>query len=129
MQGTIETDITPGGTRRAWYGGQGYLFLPSNLHTILIALFPSSAFGIWASVLESDAEGIRFASVLDHVNVNTAGDLDYEKLPSLEGVALANEVQNWDTANFVNKRLQTKITFNDGTCQRCQLCACVYARH
>ena len=80
-----------------------------------MALFTRSSFGVWAALVDSDTAGINFASVLDHINVDTANDADYERLQSIEGVAIANEVVNWETAGFGDKILQTVITVNDGT--------------
>lgn len=69
----------------------------------------------WGDIVKSNSNGTYYALSLEHVNRNGAGYVDFEKMQGLDGIALANIVANIDDASVSGtKRLQTKITHNDG---------------
>ena len=73
-----------------------------------------SSFALWAPLLDSDSDGIRFSAILEHVNIDASNAVDYERMRSLEGTALANEVVNWQATDLDTKQVRTVITYNDG---------------
>lgn len=69
----------------------------------------------WGSVVKSNGNGTYFTISQEHVNRNTAGYVDFEKMLGLDGIALINVVSNADDASVSGrKELQTRITHNDG---------------
>ncbi|EEB06447.1 sorting receptor for vacuolar protein [Schizosaccharomyces japonicus yFS275] len=95
---------------------QAYTILSSKTRALFIHVTLSSRKGAeWGSVLKSNSNGTYFVNVLDKVNRNELGYVDFEKVEGLESIALANVVLNSDEAfNGEEKRLGTLITFNDG---------------
>jgi hypothetical protein len=47
---------------------QSYLFLPTHERNMLVALWTRSSDGPWASLYDSDTDGVRFAPALAHVH-------------------------------------------------------------
>ena len=69
----------------------------------------------WGNLLKSNSNGTYFGVSLSHVNRDTRGYVDFEKITGLDGIALVNVVSNpEDAAVTGNKILQTRITHNDG---------------
>jgi len=69
--------------------------------------------GNWAHLVSSSSNGHYFVAKLEHVH-RSWGVTDFENIDSLEGVMIANQVVNWQTATFDNVQIQTVISFNDG---------------
>ena len=76
----------------------------------------SSHFGAeWGNLLKSNSNGTYYGLSLDHVNRNTDGYVDYEKMIGIDGVVLANVVTNPEEVIHTKKKvLQTRISHNDG---------------
>ncbi|KAL7422736.1 vacuolar protein sorting/targeting protein PEP1 [Cryptotrichosporon argae] len=69
----------------------------------------------WGSIFKSNSNGTYYGLAVEHVNRNTAGYVDFEKMIGLDGIALINVVSNPTEADISGqKRLQTRITHNDG---------------
>lgn len=63
--------------------------------------------------IRSNSNGTYYGLSLEHVNRNTAGYVDFEKMIGLDGIAICNLVANPnDIAG--RKRLVSRITHNDG---------------
>ncbi|KAH6903602.1 vacuolar protein sorting/targeting protein 10 [Coprinopsis sp. MPI-PUGE-AT-0042] len=70
----------------------------------------------WGNLLKSNSNGTYFGLSLENVNRNDRGYVDYEKLIGLDGIAIVNIVANTADARISgNKKLQTRITHNDGS--------------
>lgn len=69
----------------------------------------------WAknALIRSNSNGTYYGLSLEHVNRNTAGYVDFEKMLGLDGIALANVVANPNDIAGI-KSLQSRITHNDG---------------
>jgi photosystem II stability/assembly factor-like uncharacterized protein len=67
-------------------------------------------------ILKSNSNGTSYVVSVRNVNCNEDFYVDYEKMLGLEGVALVNVVANPDEKG--PKKLQTKITHNDGALWR-----------
>jgi hypothetical protein len=69
----------------------------------------------WGSLFKSNSNGTYYALSLEYANRNEKGYVDFEKMIGLDGIAIMNVVSNPDEAALTgNKRLQTRITHNDG---------------
>ncbi|TFK75051.1 Oligoxyloglucan reducing end-specific cellobiohydrolase [Pluteus cervinus] len=70
----------------------------------------------WGSILKSNSNGTYFGLSVNNVNRDDRGYVDFEKLIGLDGIALINVVSNpVDAAISGHKKLQTRITHNDGS--------------
>lgn len=68
----------------------------------------------WGTLFRSNWNGTYYTTTLEHVNRDSNGYVDFEKMLGLEGIALANVVSNPDEAAISGvKKIQTKITHND----------------
>ena len=70
-------------------------------------------------MFKSNSEGSAFNRILDNTNRNAIGNVDFEKVVGLDGIILANQVENIDELNdglgkFVEKKIITKISHDDG---------------
>ncbi|WFD30491.1 vacuolar protein sorting/targeting protein PEP1 [Malassezia sp. CBS 17886] len=69
----------------------------------------------WGDLVTSNSNGTYYTRSLADVNRDAHGYVDFEKMLGLDGVALANIVGNVADASVSRrKRLQTRITHNDG---------------
>lgn len=70
----------------------------------------------WGNLLKSNSNGTYYGLSLDHVNRNTQGYVDFEKMIGIDGVAVVNIVTNAENAARIGKKeLQTRISHNDGS--------------
>ena len=92
-----------------------YTIVESTPHSILVDVLtdPAASSG---TLFTSDSRGTNYVKSLEHTNRNIAGIVDFEKLESIEGVALANIISNPEEVEVRRepKKLKTKITFDDG---------------
>lgn len=95
---------------------QAYTILESSTDSVFLHVTMSQAKGAeWGNVLKSNSNGTYFGLSLDHVNRNSRGYVDFEKVIGLDGIAVMNIVTNPDDAAVSGKKkLQTRITHNDG---------------
>lgn len=75
---------------------------------------------LYGTIFKSDAQGTENIKVLENVNRATgvfSGYVDFDRLESVEGVAIANVVVNADDVmrKGVEKQLKTVITHSDGS--------------
>ncbi|KAJ7623514.1 vacuolar protein sorting/targeting protein 10 [Roridomyces roridus] len=69
----------------------------------------------WGNILKSNSNGTYFGLSIENANRDDRGFVDFEKMIGLDGIALINVVANPDEAALTgHKKLQTKITHNDG---------------
>ncbi|KAG4306353.1 hypothetical protein PORY_000341 [Pneumocystis oryctolagi] len=98
------------------YSGEAYTILDSTTGSIFLHISTSSYKGLeWGSILKSNSNGTHFIKLLDFVNRDSDGYVDFERLKGLEGLIMANVViNNKDITKGVSKRIKTLITYNDG---------------
>ncbi|EGW32507.1 uncharacterized protein SPAPADRAFT_138012 [Spathaspora passalidarum NRRL Y-27907] len=94
---------------------QAYTILDSKTKAIFLhmttSLEPNFEYG---AILKSNSNGTSYALVLDAVNRNREGYVDYDRIDDgLEGVIISNIVANPGAKNS-KKQIQTMITHNDG---------------
>lgn len=100
-----------------------YTVLESSTDSVFLHVTTNSVAGSeWGSLVKSNSNGTYYAMSLEHVNRNAKGYVDFEKMIGLDGVALVNIVGNpEDAALSGSKKLQTRITHNDGKLYYCHL--------
>lgn len=93
-----------------------YTVLESSTDSVFLHVTTNSMAGSeWGSLVKSNSNGTYYAMSLEHVNRNSKGYVDFEKMIGLDGVAVVNIVGNADDAALSgSKKLQTRITHNDG---------------
>lgn len=75
---------------------------------------------LYGTIFKTDSQGTENIKVLDNVNRASgffSGDVDFDRLESVEGVAVANVVVNADDVmrKGAEKELKTMITHSDGS--------------
>ncbi|KAK3372536.1 hypothetical protein B0H63DRAFT_513925 [Podospora didyma] len=92
-----------------------YTVLDSSTHAINLFVATSTEedrrFG---TILKSNSNGTSYVISARNVNCNNGYLADFEKMLGLEGVAMINVVANPDDKASVPKKLQSKMTHNDG---------------
>lgn len=93
-----------------------YTVLDSVTHAVFMHVTTNPKKGYeFGSLLKSNSNGTNYVLSLDSVNRNEDGYVDFEKMHSIEGVAIANRVVNADKAlDGEKKKLRSMITHNDG---------------
>jgi hypothetical protein len=67
------------------------------------------------TLLSSNSNGTFYTVSLPHTSRDENSRVDYERVAGVSGIALANVVDNWDTAERnEDRQIKTKITFDDG---------------
>jgi hypothetical protein len=95
---------------------QAYTILESNTDAIFLHVTTHGQAGSeWGTLFKSNSNGTYYSLSLEHVNRNSKGYVDFEKMLGLDGIALMNVVSNSEEAAISgNKKLQSRITHNDG---------------
>ena len=90
--------------------------LDSNPHMISLHVTTNNKKGSeWGSLMLSNWNGTHFKEALQYVNRDSRGYVDFEKMETIEGVALANQVSNAEhTMIGGHKEIRTVITFDNG---------------
>lgn len=84
----------------------------SSAGSIIMHLTTESASGLeYGALLKSNNNGTSFVTIERAVNRNNKGFIDFEYVGDLEGVFITNIVSN---PGNENKKLKTKISFNNG---------------
>ncbi|CAG8497035.1 17231_t:CDS:10, partial [Dentiscutata heterogama] len=70
----------------------------------------------YGSLFKSESAGVNYSLILDDTNRNTVGNVDFEKVQGIvDGIILANVVNNTQKLNGEMKEIITKISFDDGS--------------
>ncbi|KAM0751951.1 putative signal sequence binding protein [Meredithblackwellia eburnea MCA 4105] len=95
---------------------QAYTVLESTTDSIFLHVTTHSDAGSeWGSLFKSNSNGTYYSPSLEYANRNSRGFVDFEKMIGLDGIAVMNIVSNPEEAALSgNKKLQTRITHNDG---------------
>lgn len=96
---------------------QAYTVMDSSTHAVFLHVTvnpnPGREYG---TIIKSNSNGTSYVKVMDNVNRDTPGYVDFEKMPGLEGVAMINIVANVDAVNNgEKKKLKSMISHNDGS--------------
>jgi hypothetical protein len=96
---------------------EAYTILESTNYSIQIDVMttkPSNPMGI---LLSSNSNGTYFTRNIEHTNRNSHGNVDFEKVAGIQGIALVNTVDNWEEVEqsvSKDKRVKSQISFDDG---------------
>jgi hypothetical protein len=95
---------------------RAYTILESDTDAVFLHVTMNSALNKeWGSIFKSNSNGTYYGLSVEHVNRNTAGYVDFEKMQGLDGIAVINVVANPAEAEITGKKkIQTRITHNDG---------------
>ncbi|CAK7268011.1 vacuolar protein sorting/targeting protein PEP1 [Sporothrix epigloea] len=92
-----------------------YTVLDSSTHAVNLFVATETAkdrrFG---TILKSNSNGTSYVMSIAGVNCDNRYYVDFEKILGLEGVLVVNVVANRDDGKATSKKLQTKISHNDG---------------
>ncbi|KAK4240658.1 hypothetical protein C8A03DRAFT_31256 [Achaetomium macrosporum] len=92
-----------------------YTVLDSSTHAVNLFVATEVAEGrTLGTILKSNSNGTSYVVSVRDVNCDEDFYVDFEKMLGLEGVALVNTVANPAEKGSAPKKLQTKITHNDG---------------
>lgn len=95
---------------------KAYTVLDSSTHSVFLHVTVNNRENYeYGTIVKSNSNGTSYVLSLNGVNRNSPGYVDFEKMLSLEGVAIANVVDNLDDVERGEaKKLRTMITHNDG---------------
>ncbi|KAL2018889.1 hypothetical protein VTK56DRAFT_314 [Thermocarpiscus australiensis] len=92
-----------------------YTVLDSSTHAVNLFVATEMAQDrTYGTIIKSNSNGTSYVVSVRNVNCDDNFYVDFEKMLGLEGVALVNVVANPDEKGSAPKKLQTKITHNDG---------------
>ncbi|KAI9701901.1 MAG: vacuolar protein sorting/targeting protein PEP1 [Candelina mexicana] len=94
-----------------------YTILESTNYSIQVDVMTTRPFSAMGVLFTSNSNGTYFTRNIAHTNRNFEGLVDFEKVQGIQGIVLVNTVDNWQEVEetiLVKKRLQTKISFDDG---------------
>lgn len=94
-----------------------YTVLDSSTHSVFLHVAVNSEPDFsYGTIIKSNSNGTSYVKTLDAVDRDDHGYVDFEKTFGLEGVAMVNTVENYDSKNYKKegKRMKTQITHNDG---------------
>ncbi|KAJ3053123.1 vacuolar protein sorting/targeting protein PEP1 [Rhizophlyctis rosea] len=94
----------------------GYTVLESTTGSIFLDMFMSSTSGKeYGTLLISNGNGTEYSVGLEYTNQDTNGYVDFEKIQGLEGIALVNQISNYESVKYgSSKKLVTKMSWDDG---------------
>ncbi|KAI8370594.1 uncharacterized protein BYT42DRAFT_617135 [Radiomyces spectabilis] len=96
-----------------------FTVLQSTTHSILLNIFKSVNFGkAHGALYKSNDNGTFYHLALDNTNGDALGFVDFEKMQSIDGIILANQVMNADELvgnRDVSKKVRTMISWDDGS--------------
>ncbi|TVY82233.1 Vacuolar protein sorting/targeting protein [Lachnellula suecica] len=95
----------------------GYTVLDSSTHSVYLHVTIVNEEGLeYGTIIKSNSNGTSYVKVLEAVDRDPAGYVDFEKTFGLEGVAMVNTVENYDSKNYKKegKKMKTQITHSDG---------------
>jgi hypothetical protein len=97
-----------------------YTILESNTDAVFLHMTMNTvANREFGSIFKSNGNGTYYSLSVEHVNRNSQGYVDFEKMTGLDGIVLVNVVANPEDVEISGrKKLQSRITHNDGATWR-----------
>ncbi|KAF5094816.1 hypothetical protein DV451_004893 [Geotrichum candidum] len=89
--------------------------LESSEHSLHIDILKENT-QISGDFYVSNSNGTYFTKTLSHTNRNAQGYVDIEKVQNVEGILIANIVDNWKQVreSKADKKIRTQISYDDG---------------
>ena len=96
---------------------QAYTVMDSSTHAVFLHVTVNPQQDReYGTIIKSNSNGTNYVKVLDAVNRDHRGYVDFEKMPGLEGVAMVNVVSNVKGVDGgEKKKLKSMISHNDGS--------------
>ncbi|CAG8513439.1 13693_t:CDS:10 [Funneliformis mosseae] len=96
---------------------QAYTILQSTTGSVFLDAYKSINYGSeYGSLFKSNSKGTAFDKILDNTNRNNRGNVDFEKVQGLDGIILANIVDNVNELGGGSKKIiKTLISYDDGS--------------
>lgn len=95
-----------------------YTLLSSPPYSIRVDVLTSVSYlNPTGALFSSNSNGTYFTKLLDHTNRAFSGLVDYEKIQNIQGIVMANVVDNWkrlEKDRSLDKKLVTRISFDEG---------------
>ena len=94
-----------------------YTILESTNYSIQVDVMTTRDSNPMGVLFTSNSNGTYFTKNIEHTNRNREGTVDFEKISGIQGIVLVNVVKNFqavENSPRVAKKLQTKISFDDG---------------
>lgn len=94
-----------------------YTILESTNYSIQVDVMTTTAANPMGVLFTSNSNGTYFTRNIEHTNRNREGNVDFEKIQGIQGIVLVNTVSNYEEvekSSKVEKKVQTKISFDDG---------------
>jgi hypothetical protein len=94
----------------------GYTILDSSTGSLFLQMIHSNHMGSeYGTIVKSNWDGSVFSKVLESVNQNHLGFVDFEKIEGLNGTMMANQISNLKNVfRGEPKKIISKISFDDG---------------
>ncbi|KAJ3262293.1 vacuolar protein sorting/targeting protein PEP1 [Boothiomyces macroporosus] len=90
----------------------GFTLLDSPTGGIFIDIAQTNKHGLeYGMLFRSNEKGDYFSKVLENTNRNSESKVDFQKMPGIPGIAIANKVKNIGSAD---KDVESVITFDNG---------------
>ncbi|TVY42152.1 Vacuolar protein sorting/targeting protein [Lachnellula occidentalis] len=94
-----------------------YTVLDSSTHSVFMHVTVEGDAGFeYGTIIKSNSNGTSYVKTLEAVDRDRSGYVDFEKTFGLEGVAMVNTVENYNSKDYKKegKKMKTQITHNDG---------------
>ena len=94
-----------------------YTVLESTNYSIQVDVLTTRPFNPMGVLFSSNSNGTYFTENIQHTNRNLQLIVDFEKIVNIQGIVMANVVENWEQVerdDFTRKQVQSRISFDDG---------------
>ena len=94
-----------------------YTILESTNYSIQVDVMTTSQLNAMGVLFTSNSNGTYFTRNIEHTNRNYKGIVDFEKIVGIQGIVMANVVDNWkdvEKSPLAAKKIKSKISFDDG---------------
>lgn len=93
-----------------------YTLLESTNYSIQVDVLTTGPGNPMGVLFNSNSNGTYFTRNIEHMNRNSMGIVDFEKIQGIQGIVLVNVVDNWEQVEKLrkDKKVQSKISFDDG---------------
>ncbi len=94
-----------------------YTILESTNYSIQVDVLTTMRTNAMGVLFTSNSNGTYFTRNIEHTNRNSQGIVDFEKIAGIQGIVLANVVDNWkdvEKSTLAVKKVKSKISFDDG---------------
>lgn len=94
-----------------------YTILESTNYSLQVDVLGSRPSNPMGYLFTSNSNGTYFTRNIDHTNRNMFGNVDFEKIQTIQGIVLVNIVDNWkdvDASSLADKKIMSQISFDDG---------------